>query len=175
MLKTDLKSEDLSSTYVQYEVFNPKTLQFISLDICEGIPISISIPVNLEDNTQLLYSSLSESGYNLFNLNDSFYNDICTTFTTENGTDLTLADRKNLIYNNNANISMCQDGCIFEYYNLTTKKAKCDCSVQKETTITDTKKINFDKKNIADSFYSTLKNSNFLVLKCYKLVFSAKG
>ena len=55
------------------------------------------------------------------------------------------------------------------------KKAKCDCSVQKESTITDTSKINFNKYNIRDSFYKTLKNSNFLVLKCYKLVFSAKG
>ena len=70
---------------------------------------------------------------------------------------------------------MCQENCNFQYYNLTTKKAKCDCSVQTESTITDTSKINFNKDNFADSFYRTLKNSNFLVLKCYKLVFSAKG
>ena len=41
---------------------------------------------------------MSQFGYNLFDLNDSFYNDICSTYTTENGTDLTLADRKNLIF-----------------------------------------------------------------------------
>ena len=34
------------------------------------------------------------SGYDLFNENDSFYTDICSTFTSENGTDMTLADRK---------------------------------------------------------------------------------
>ncbi len=175
IIKTDLKSEDLSSTYIQYEVYNPKTLKKISLDICEGISISINIPVNLEQNTESLYSYLNESGYNLFNLNDSFYNDICSTFTTENGTDLTLADRKNIIYDSNANISMCQESCQFLYYNTTLKKAKCDCSVQIENTTTDINKINFKKDNFADSFYSTLTNSNFLVLKCFKLVFSVKG
>ena len=175
ILKMDLKNEDSSSTYVQYEVYNPKTSKMISLDICEGVPISISVPIKLEENTQSLYNSLSDSGYNLFNLSDSFYNDICSTYTTENGTDLTLADRKNIIYDSSGNVSMCQENCNFQYYNITTKKAKCDCSVQTESTITDTSKINFNKDNFADSFYKTLKNSNFLVLKCYKLVFSAKG
>ena len=52
-----------------------------------------------------------DSGYDLFNLNDSFYNDICSTYTTEDGTDHSLLYRKNIIYNNNANISMYQQGC----------------------------------------------------------------
>ena len=99
------------------------------------------------ENNIFSFDSLSQSGYNLFDLNDSFYNDICSTYTTENGTDLTLADRKNLIYDNNGNVSMCQDGCTFQSYNSTTRKAKCDCSVQKEETITDVSKLNFDKKN----------------------------
>ena len=175
VLKTDIKSDDLTSTYVQYEIYNPFTLKLISLDICKDIPIGVTIPVNLDENTQSIYDSLSQSGYNLFDLNDSFYNDICTTYTTENGTDLTLADRKNLIYDNNGNVSMCQEDCTFQSFNLTTRKAKCDCSVQTEVTITDVKKINFDKNEIVGNFFKTLKNSNFLVLKCYKLVFSAKG
>ena len=55
---------------------------------------------------------MSNSGYDLFNLNDSFYNDICSTYTTQDGTDLTLLDRKKIIYDKNTNISMCQEGCI---------------------------------------------------------------
>ena len=35
--------------------------------------------------------------------------------------------------------------------------------------------IKFDKDTIFDSFYKTIKNSNILVLKCYKLVFSLIG
>ena len=175
VLKTDIKNEDLASTYVQYEIYNPISLKLISLDICSDIPISISIPIALNENTKSMYDSLYQSGYNLFDLNDSFYNDICTTYTTEDGTDLTLADRKNLIYDTNSNISMCQDGCTFQFFNTTINKVKCDCSIQKEETITDISKIKFDKKQLAESFFNTLKNSNFLVLKCYKLVFSKKG
>ena len=118
---------------------------------------------------------MSNSGYNLFNLNDSFYNDICSTYTTQDGTDLTLLDRKNIIYDKNGNISMCQEGCQIINYNSTLKKANCDCKVQTEVTNTDIETINFNRKDIAESFYKTLTNSNFLVLKCFKLVFSKKG
>ena len=174
VFKTDIKSEDLSKTYVQYEIYNPKTLKNVSMYVCRDISISVSVPITLDENTKAIYASMSQSGYNLFDLNDSFYNDICSTYTTENGTDLTLVDRKNLIFDNSGNISMCQDGCTFESYNLTTRKAQCDCSIQIEETITDPSQINFNQK-LVDTFYSTLKNSNFLVLKCFKLVFSLKG
>ena len=174
IIKTDIKSDDLTSTYVQYEIYNPKTLEKMSMDICKDVSIGVSVPVNLDQNTKSIIDSLSQSGYNLFDLNDSFYNDICSTYTTENGTDLTLADRKNIIYENTGKIPMCQSGCTLQYFNLTTNKAKCDCPVQVKETIKDIKQINFEKE-IIDSFFTTLENSNFLVLKCYKLVFSVKG
>ena len=175
VLKTDIKSDDLSTTYVQYEIYSPKTLTVVSLEICQNVSISVSVPVSLDENTKAMYNSLSKSGYNLYNINDSFYNDICTTYTTENGTDLTLADRKNLIYDKKSNVTMCQDDCTFEFYNLTTQRAQCDCSIQIKETVTDVNKIKFDKNEFVDNFFSTLKNSNFLVLLCYKLVFSLKG
>ena len=80
-----------------------------------------------------------------------------------------LEDRKKEIFSKSGNISLCQDGCKFESYNKTTQKAKCNCDVQSESTETDLEKINFDKKKIGKSFLTTLTNSNFFVLKCYKL------
>ena len=173
--KIDIKNEDLSITYVQYEIYNPKTLQMISLDSCKDTSIIVNIPVNLDENTQTIYDNLIKSGYNLFDLEDDFYNDICSTYTTENGTDLTLADRKNVLYDNNGDITMCQEGCTFESYNLTTKKSQCDCEVQTNETITNIDEINFENTNLAKEFFHTLNNSNFRVLKCYKLVFSKIG
>ena len=173
--KIDIKSEDLSTTYVQYEIYDPRNYSYISLDICEGLFINVYTPVTLKESTESLFNRMSGSGYDLFNLNDSFYNDICSTYTTKDGTDLTLLDRKNLIYDNNANISMCQEGCTLLNYNATLKKANCDCKVQTEETKTNVNEVDFNKKDIASSFYKTLTNSNFLVLKCYKLVFSKKG
>ena len=125
--KIDLKNEDETMTYIQYEIYNPRTLELISLDPCKNISITIDVPISLNENTQSIYNSLNQLGYNLFDLTDDFYNDICSTYTTENGTDLTLADRKNLIYDSNGKITMCQEGCNFQLYNLTTKKSQCDC------------------------------------------------
>ena len=175
LYKIDIKNEDSSITYVQYEIYNPKTLQMISLEYCKDLSIIVNIPVNLDENTQIIYDSLTKSGYNLFDLEDDFYNDICSTYTTENGTDLTLADRKSIIYDNSGDITMCQEGCTFEYYNLTTRKSQCDCEVQTNATVTNIDEINFENTNLAKEFFNTLNNSNFRVLKCYKLVFSKKG
>ena len=172
VIKTDIKSKDLSSTYVQYEIYHPITKKQLNLNHCSQVKISVHAPVNLNSETSLLYDSLSEFGYNLFDTNDDFYNDICSTYTSSNGTDMTLEDRKKEIFNTNGNITLCQIGCKFEFYNKTTKKAKCNCEVQSQSTETDMTKIDFSKEGIASSFLKTLTNSNFMVLKCYKLAFN---
>ena len=175
ILKTDTKSDDHKVTYVQYEIFHPYTKEKINLDICSDVPIHVYTPVVIPPVSESLYNSGASFGYNLLDPENSFYNDICSTYTTENGTDITLSDRKNEIYNNNLkNNTLCQDDCTFVSYNSTTKKAKCDCSVQTEEIITDFNVVNV-KNLIKDSLINSLKNSNFLILKCYKLVFSLKG
>ena len=175
IFKIDIKNIDLSLTYVQYEIYNPYTLELIPLDICENTPIIIKSPVNLEDELETIYVNMNNSGYNLFNLNDSFYNDICSTYTTQNGTDISMADRKNQIFDNYKNISLCQTGCNFSNYDYENKKAECQCSVQKEETNIDPEKVEFDNLAIIETFYNPLKHSNFLVMKCFKLVFSLEG
>ena len=175
IFKIDIKTEDLSSTYVKYEVYDPKKERKLNLDICKDVPISISVPVILDKNIDSIYDSLVESGYNIFNENDSFYQDICSTYTTVNGTDMLLSDRKKDIFALSVNQSLCQVGCEFKSYNSTSKKAKCDCEMKtEEVEINSNVKIDelFDKKEIAESFYYTLANSNFEVLKCSKLIFS---
>ena len=169
--KVDIKSQDLTQTFVQYEVYDPISLISLNLSICNDVKITISSPVVLDNLTSSLYDSLKKSGYDLFNKDDSFYTDICSTYTTENGTDIILADRNKIIYNNNGNISPCQKGCELLNYNSTTRKAKCNCLPQESGTKFDLiySWNKFDKYIITDSFLSTLKNSNFLVLKCYKL------
>ena len=176
IIKVDTKSEDLTQTYVQYQIYNPKDLSPLNLSICEGIQININTPVVLDNLTSYLYDKLKELGYNLFNKNDTFYSDICTTYTTENGTDIILSDRKSIIYSNNGNKTLCQNGCELESYNSTSKKASCKCWPQLNATSVSLSSIssNFVIRNIADSFLRTLKYSNFLVMKCYKLAFILK-
>ena len=173
IFKTDIKNSDLSSTYVQYEIYNPNTLEQLDLKYCYDIKISINIPVTLNESIIALYNSLNESGYNLFDSNNDFYKDICSTYTSENGTDITLLDRKNEIFGVLDNLSICQVGCRIESYNASCKKSKCICDIQKyNVTETNINKIDFFSSYLSKSFITTLTNSNFLVLKCYKLALS---
>ena len=139
------------------------------MDYFKSVSIIVNIPVYLDEEALALYDSLSKSGYNLFDANDSFYTDICTTYTSENGTDVILKDRQNEIYSSNANISLCQSSCTFESYNITTKKAKCNCDIQNITTETNINNIKFGSNLLVNSFLITFKYSNIIVLKCFKL------
>ena len=174
ILKTDIKSDDYKITYIQYDIFNPYTKVKLNLDVCQNVSIYIYSPSSLSSEAKSLYTRLNSSGYNLFNLDDSFYSDLCSTYTSEKGTDIPMNNRRNEIYEISKKYSLCQNKCTFLYLNSSNNKAKCECSAQTEDTITDKNKINF-KYEIVNNFYSILKNSNFLILKCYKLVFSLEG
>ena len=132
ILKIDLKKDDLLSTYVYYEIFNPYTLEKLDLSICNDKDIIINIPIELDAETIFLYNSLNNSGYNLFNSSDPFYNDICTPYTSENKTDIILSDRRNIIYKTYGNLTLCQNGCDVEQYNSSNKRISCKCFIQKE-------------------------------------------
>ena len=173
IFKLDIKTEDLSSTYVKYELYSPKKEFILNLEHCKDVKITINIPIKLNKNIDLIYGDLAKLGYNLFNENDPFYQDICSTYTTFNGTDMLLSDRRKDIYSISYDQPLCQKGCEFKNYDSNNKKAKCDCKAETK----ELKNINimdfFDKKEISQSFYSALKNSNFKVLKCYHLAFSS--
>ena len=175
IFKIDIKNNDSSLTYVQYEIYNSVNMKQLSLDVCQNSSIIIKSPISLDASFDSIYIRLNSSGYNLLNLNDSFYSDICSTYTSENGTDICMSGRKTLIFDKNSNISFCQSGCYFISYDYTNKKSICECGIQKEEIITDSTKISFNTNEFMDHFYKTIKNSNFLVMKCYKLVFSLKG
>ena len=170
--KMDIKSEDLSATYVLYELYSPYDLKNLDLSACKGDKISINSPVILNDDIETLYDSLNKSGYNLFNKSDPFYNDNCAKYTTDNGTDILLSDRKNYFFSQVQNKYMCQKGCDMQTYNSAIKKANCWCEINSNTGDLTENQM-FSVKVIEENFYKTLENSNFRVLKCYKLLFNS--
>ena len=172
MLKFDITPENEKSTYVQYEVYEQTSKLFLELKECTGTNVIINTPVELESYIESLYNMLNKSGYNLFDANDSFYHDICTAYTTENGTDILLYDRRMDIYQLTVNKSLCQEGCTFLSYNSETKKAECNCPIQTKEMNLDLNDLKFDKNKMLDEFFETLKNSNFKVLKCYELIYN---
>ena len=84
-----------------------------------------------------------------------------------------LSDRQNIIYSQAGNISLCQAGCNFNYYNKTIKTVQCDCSV--ESFSSDSNPEDLDKKDFGKNFISTILNLNFMVLKCINIVFNFKN
>ena len=168
MLKLDIKNTTTNAVFVQYEVFNPHDYSKVSLDICNNVTIKIQVPILLEETKLSLIAHLEEYGYNIFDINDTFYNDICATYTAQNGADMTLSSRKERIYDSVKDMDLCQEGCEFQSFNTSTSSANCYCQVQTEETVVDSSNLFFDKKEFYDGFYKTLYNSNFRVVKCIK-------
>ena len=171
ILKIDIKKEDIKSSLVAYEVYNPYTKEKINLNICSNVKITIISPVNLTSEETSLYNDLNNQGYDLYNSNDSFYQDICTQYTSKNGTDVILIDRKNYFYDENA--TFCENSCSYEGINTEDKKVYCYCDVKDDSMDFDSH--NFNKEKFLENFYKVEDYTNYQVLFCYKLVFSSKG
>ena len=111
---------------------------------------------------------MKKLGYNMFNINDPFYQDLCTPYKTENDTDMPLSARKDYIYNNKD--SQCQSNCQFSSYLLNSLYINCSCNIeQKEEKGEEIKK--FSGKTLYEIFYDVLKYANFNILKCHNLIF----
>ena len=94
MIKLDIKNKTTNAIIVQYEIFNPRNYSKVSLDVCKNIKIKIIVPVYLEEEDLSLVTHLKENGYNAFDINDDFYNDVCSVYTAQNGADMVLYSRK---------------------------------------------------------------------------------
>ena len=131
-----IKSENLNSIpsekNVQYEIYESINKTKLNLSLCEGTDIHLYFPIQLNIETQQLYEDLNKQGYDLFNIKDKFYQDICTPYKSENGTDILLSDRINNIYYKNNNLTSCQENCEYSNYSSETKLLKCKCYVNTE-------------------------------------------
>ena len=171
ILKMDIFSTTSSNIIMKYEVYNPDTLEKIDLSICNDMTINTYLPYTIPDEDLDLFIKLQELGYDLYNPNDSFYNDFCTSYTTDNKTDVLLSDRRLDYF---SNISFCEEGCTYKSYNYTNKKVQCECQVENEidNNIDDVK---FYGNLFVGNFFEIDNFSNIKVIKCFKLVFSKIG
>ena len=158
-----------SQRSLQYEIYEPYNKTKLNLSVCqnENLNIDIYIPVILSEKIQNLYNEVKEMGYDLFDINSPFYNDICTPYKTTNGTDVILTDRVNSYYYNDD--TTCQSNCKFSEYLMESEYLKCECDMKNSEINTNNAK-SFNAKSIYQSFYNVLKYSNYKVLKCYKLI-----
>ena len=160
-------------TIVKYELYNTNNVsENIDLSICKDDKIQIYTPLKISDEYIENYYKLLREGYDILNPNDTFYNDVCSPFTSDYETDMILYDRKITYYDNN--LTYCETGCNFKNVNIYLMKVQCECEVKikKNNKISN---ISFDDFDLIDSFYKINKFSNFKVIFCFNLVFSKKG
>ena len=160
ILKIDVKQEGYKIPKIAYEIYYPLfggNLIKLNLTACDDSDIKIYIPVNLTDDIDKI------------NPASDYYNDICYTYTSEDGTDISLLDRKKNFIDNK--LTVCEEDCKFEGYNYTTEKAICSCKVKTYLT-KKIKDIKIDKDKLFKSFTNFKNIMNIKVLKCYKLIFN---
>ena len=116
ILKFEKISNISKERLLQYEVYEPFNKIKLNLSICDNTTISIYTPVVLSDELQQVYNQLKDMGYDLFDINGAFYQDICVPFKSPFGTDVLLTDRISFYYNNNE--TMCQSNCKFSNYSM---------------------------------------------------------
>ena len=148
---------------IEYKVYDDQKKE-LNLSICNNS--NIKIYYKMKNNTVLDYSkinSFKDSGVDIFDINDDFFNDICKSYS-DSGNDLILEDRIKTIYQN---YSLCEEGCEFNEIFLENKTVSCECKVKDNITLTISK-INMD-------FIKGISNNNYEIIKCYDLVFSPNG
>ena len=99
-----IKSNDNLKTMTTYTFSDPLTGEILnSSKICANEVIMVNEDVknllkNLEDKKEEFILFLTNQGIDLFNISDSFYNDLCYFFESPNRRDVPLKDRISVFY-----------------------------------------------------------------------------
>jgi len=158
---------------LKYDMFNPYTREKLNLSYCENTTTDVYVPYTMDEKTEQIYNNLKDQGYNPLDQCDKFYREICTPYKSENGTDVLLDDREEFIYTSLVNATVCPIGCNYSEFYAQKKYIKCECN----TNISGIELLDLEhisSKNIGNSFLSTLKSTNWKVMRCYNLVFNLK-
>ena len=160
ILKIDYYTKDTLIPIIGYEIYHPIEKYKLNLSYCEEILIKLNIPVNIEEDKLFKYDPNSE-----------YYTDDCSSYTTDDGTDIILNDRKIEFGNNN--LSLCENNCKYGGYNPENKQSICDCGIKNEMEyISD---IVDNQNKLSNQFETNTSTSNIISIKCTKTLFTKDG
>ena len=162
MKKIDVFLDGMKIPKIEYEVYcklKGTNLEKLNKSVCENTKISLNIPIVITESLDKLNSS------------SAYYTDVCYATTSDDGTDISLKDRKDEFIKGNKTI--CQDDCDFAYYDYDSQKAKCSCKVKESSVSFGNITINKDK--LFQNFINFKNIANIHLLKCYKTLFSKSG
>ena len=162
MKKVDIIQDNMNIPKIEYEVYsrlNGSNLVKLNLSICGTSKISLIVPVEISESLDKL------------NTSSDYFNSICYTATSENGTDISLKDcQKEFVEQNKA---VCQEDCDLNDYNYTTKKANCSCKPKESPSSFSDMYIN--KTKLYNNFINVKNIANVNILVCYKTLLKKEG
>jgi hypothetical protein len=157
------KNEHSLINQVEYQVYDEQK-NLLDLAKCNNSNINIFYGIKKDSNLDIsIVNSFKDSGVNVFNITDEFFNDVCYPYS-ENGNDVILEDRIKDIYQN---FTLCEEGCSFNDIDIFNMLISCQCIIKQNiTTII---------KEIKEEAVEKITSLNFEIIRCYNLVFSFKG
>ena len=161
ILKIDYYTKDTLIPIVAYEIYHPITKEKLNLSYCEEILIKMNIPVTIDENNLFKYDP-----------NSKFYTDNCNSYTTNDGTDIILNDRKKEFGDNK--LSLCENNCKYVGYNKDNKQSICNCGIKSE--MESISYIDENDNKLSNEFEGDSSSSaNMISIKCTKNLFTSDG
>ena len=163
-IEIDKMNDKALTNQIEYKIYNNEK-EVLNLSLCENIKLQVKY--NIKDNSKLNKSMIlyySELGIDIFNLNDSFFNDICFPFSNSNS-DIILKDRVSDIYQN---YSLCDNNCEYDFIDIESNIVTCNCEIKTEVNTAVSSPV------FNNIFENIFKDSNIGILKCHDLIFSLK-
>ena len=175
LMKVDIKRSDTQSTQVEYQFYDPNNIEekvnlmsLISkrrLDN-DDLKLDIDLPVDWTEEQIENIQYLDSQNVNAFNSSEDFYIDNCNQFTSSNGDDVFIQERKKNYY---PDIPLCEKDCTFVKFNSDTQKVTCNCNYKEGSENYDD--VQFANNPIDKKFMKNLFLENFQTMKCIKTIF----
>jgi len=165
IFKIDYFSPDTLIPIIGYEIYHPVNKSKLDLKYCKDILIKLNIPVDIDDNNLFKYDPYND-----------YYTDNCFPYTTDNGTDIILNDRKQEFTDNN--LSLCENNCTFGGYNSSNNQSICSCSIKNKMDLISEIMDNPNKLSnifLNESNPDSGSSSSIVTIKCTKTLFSKDG
>ena len=160
-IEIDKMNENALTNQVEYAVYN-KNKEKLKLSYCKDVKITVNYEIkNQSVLNKTMIDYYSELGIDIFDIEDSFFNDICYPFSISDS-DVILKDRVSDIYQN---YSLCNNGCDYESIDIENMTVSCSCQIKEEIS------MEVSEPALSEIIEYTFKDSNIGVLRCYNLVF----
>ena len=163
--KFDYIDNNAITNQIQYKAFDYNGNE-LNLQLCNNVTVNIMYSINSPKDVKLdeAYMFYKE-GIDIYNIKDSFYNDICFPYSL-NGYDLSPSER---IKNYYMDISFCESNCEYLYTNYTHNKVVCKCKVKDVFEMGSVKDDNRSNNNINERLNRNEYKDKVNIMKCYKL------